>query len=143
MNPKITFWWQWLVAVSVGVVIFGSILVFFPAITLQGFSLLVYGNADQLGLNTAAAVTYIKLVHAVLGAVMVGWGAALLYILLCTFRENLAIGWKTVTGSVLSWFIPDTTYSLISGFWQNAVLNIVFLFLFAIPLLVVRKHIFK
>lgn len=143
MNTKITFWWRWLVAASMGVALFGLILVLFPALTLQGFSLLVYSNAELLGQNTAATVSYIKLVHAVLGAVMVGWGTALLYVLFCTFRDNLVIGWKTVTGSVLAWFIPDTAYSLISGFWQNAVLNVGFLILFAIPLLAMRKNIFK
>jgi hypothetical protein len=142
-NTKITFWWRWLVVVSIGVVLFGFILVLFPALTLQGFSLLFYGDAELLGQNTAAAVSYIKLLHAVLGAVMVGWGTALLYVLFCTFRDNLAIGWKTVTATVLAWFIPDTTYSLISGFWQNAVLNVVFLILFTIPLLAMRKHVFK
>jgi hypothetical protein len=143
MNTKITFWWRCLVTVSMGVVLFGLILVLFPTLTLQGFSLLVYANPDQLAQNTPNAVSYIKLVHAVLGAVMVGWGAALLYVLFFTFRDNLAIGWKTITGSVLAWFIPDTTYSVISGFWQNAVLNVVFLILFAIPLLAMRKHVFK
>ena len=143
MNTQITFWWRCLVAASIGVVLFGLILVLFPTLTLQGFSMLVYANVEQLGQNTPAAVSYIKLVHAVLGAVMVGWGSAILYVLFCTFRENLGIGWKTITGSVLAWFIPDTAYSLLSGFWQNAVLNVVFLIMFSIPLLALRKHIFK
>ena len=143
LNTQMTFWWRWLIAVSAGVVLFGLLLVLFPAFTLQGFSLMVYANADQLGQNTPAAVSYIKLAHAVLGSVMVGWGVALLYVLFCTFRDHLAICWKTIIGSVLVWFIPDTTYSLLSGFWQNAVLNVVFLILFAIPLIALRKHIFK
>ena len=43
-------------------------------------------------------------------------------------------GWFTITVSVLAWFIPDTAFSLWSGFWQNAVFNTVFVVLFAIPL---------
>jgi uncharacterized membrane protein YhaH (DUF805 family) len=36
--------------------------------------------------------------------------------------------------SLLVWFIPDTTFSIASGFWQNAILNLVFAILFLIPL---------
>jgi hypothetical protein len=41
--------------------------------------------------------------------------------------------------SALAWFIPDTSYSLISGFWQNAVLNLAFAMLFALPLWMIKK----
>ncbi|MEO6292174.1 MAG: hypothetical protein ABIO88_06080 [Burkholderiaceae bacterium] len=140
MNTQITFWWRWLIAVSAGVVLFGLVLVLLPALSLQGFSLLIYANAEQLSQYGPAAVSYIQLVHAVLGAVMVGWGTALLFVLLCTFRENVSIGWKTVAGSATAWFIPDTTYSLVSGFWQNAVLNLIFALLFAIPLVAIWKN---
>ena len=36
--------------------------------------------------------------------------------------------------SLIAWYLPDTVYSLVSGFWQNAVLNTGMLALFAIPL---------
>jgi hypothetical protein len=35
------------------------------------------------------------------------------------------------TVSLAAWLIPDTTLSLWSGFWQNAVLNVVLAILFA------------
>ncbi|MGD1941778.1 MAG: hypothetical protein ACFB0G_10740 [Leptolyngbyaceae cyanobacterium] len=136
---QIEFWWRWLVLVSLGVLIFGLILVLLPDFTLKGFSLMIYSSAARISEFGEPAVSYIRLVHAVLGAVMVGWGAALLLVLFGTFRENPSIGWETVTGSVLAWFIPDTTFSLLSGFWQNATLNAVFIVLFAIPLIVIKR----
>ena len=36
--------------------------------------------------------------------------------------------------SLVAWFVPDTTFSLWSGFWQNAVLNLVLGVIFVIPL---------
>lgn len=45
-----------------------------------------------------------------------------------------AMGWRIIALSVAAWFVPDTAYSLWSGFWQNAVLNLAFLILFAVPL---------
>ncbi len=80
------------------------------------------------------AVAYISLVHAVLGAVMFGWGLALLFVVRGPFALGAKEGWRIVALSVAAWFIPDTAFSLWSGFWQNAVLNAVFLALFATPL---------
>lgn len=48
------------------------------------------------------------------------------------------MGWNLIALSVAAWFVPDTSYSLLSGFWQNAVLNTVFAGLFAIPLWATR-----
>jgi len=38
-----------------------------------------------------------------------------------------------VTVSLAAWFNPDTAFSLLSGFWQNAVLNCVMALLFTVP----------
>ena len=127
-------WYRWLVAVAGGVAAFGLALVVAPSLARQGFSLLAYGSADRIGGYGDAAADYIELVHAVLGAVMVGWGVALLLIVRGPLRRDLREGWTIVAVSVLAWFVPDTSFSLISGFWQNAVLNLVFAILFAIPL---------
>lgn len=40
--------------------------------------------------------------------------------------------------SLVAWFVPDTLYSLASGFWPNAVLNSVFALVFALPLWATR-----
>ena len=138
-SAPMDFWWRWLVAVAAGLVVFGLVLVVLPTFTLAGFSLLIYANTQHLGGFDPGAVAYIQLVHAVLGAVMVGWGTLLLLVLLSTFRQNPAIGCKTIAASALAWFVPDTAYSLVSGFWQNAAFNLVFAMLFAVPLLAIKR----
>ena len=40
---------------------------------------------------------------------------------------------------MIAWFIPDTAFSMYSGFWQNAALNPVFVVMFAIPLAATYK----
>ena len=112
----------------------------FPHLTQQSFSLLIYADSSVIHGFGIEAQAYIRLVHAVLGAVMVGWAALILFVLLTVFRQNPELGWKLVTYSVLAWFIPDTLYSLVSGFWQNAVLNLVFAVLFALPLIALRRY---
>ena len=128
------FWVRWLVAVIFGVMAFGLILVLAPSLTRQGFSLLVYSDAERIAAFGTEAVAYISLVHAVLGAVMFGWAVALLLVVRGLFARGAFEGWQIVAVSVAAWFVPDTVFSLWSGFWQNALLNVVFIILFALPL---------
>jgi hypothetical protein len=109
-------------------------LVVVPAIARQGFSLLVYSSSSRLDNFGPEQVRYISLSHAVIGGVMVGWGVALLLVTRELLAKGSRMGWNLIAISLGAWFIPDTTYSLLSGYWQNAALNIVFLALFALPL---------
>ncbi len=129
-----TFWVRWLFAVTFGVMAFGLFLVMAPGFTRQGFSLLVYADTGRIVAFGADAVAYIALVHAVLGGVMFGWGVALLLVVRGLFARGAREGWQIIAISVAAWFVPDTAFSLWSGFWQNAVLNVAFLILFAVPL---------
>jgi hypothetical protein len=130
-----SFWFAWLLVVSVGVALFGLLLVVAPDLAQKGFALLTYMDTNQISGFGTEAVAYISLAHVVLGSVMFGWGIALFFLIRSQFRQGARGGWFIVTVSVIAWFIPDTAYSLWSGFWQNAVLNTVFMVLFAIPLL--------
>jgi hypothetical protein len=135
------FWINWLLAASAGVVAFGFVLVLAPALTVQGFSLLVYASSSRIDSFGTEQLRYISLVHAVLGGVMVGWGAALLYATKALLAAGSRVGWNIIALSLATWFVPDTAYSLVSGFWQNAVLNSVFLIAFAIPLWATRTSV--
>ena len=132
--PIAPFWLRWLLAATVGVMVFGTALVVARVPARLGFSWLVYADPGRIGEFGAAAVAYIELLHAVLGAVMLGWGVALLCVVRGPFARGERAGWWLVAMSIAAWFVPDTAYSLASGFWQNAVLNVVFMALFAAPL---------
>jgi hypothetical protein len=139
MGKPAPIWIAWLLTVSVGVVLFGLTLVVAPELARTGFSALVFGDTGRIGSFDPIAVRYISLAHAVIGGVMVGWGVALVLVVRGPFAAADPIGWRIIALSVLAWFVPDTAYSLWSGFWQNAVLNLVFLMLFAVPLLATRN----
>ena len=134
-------WYRWLYASTLGVMLFGISMVLAPDFIRQFFSLLVYASpsAIERGFGSAANA-YILLVHGVLGAVMFGWGVAMLMALRGPFRRGEREGWRLIAVPVAAWFVPDTVFSLYSGFWQNAVLNTVFAALFAIPLAATHRH---
>jgi len=133
-----SFWVRWLQAVAAGVIAFGLLLVLAPGLARQGFSLLVYADTAGIDAFGDTAVRYVGLTHAVIGGLMVGWGTAMLYAVGVLFARGRAEGWTLIALSIAAWYLPDTAYSLLSGFWQNAVLNTVFLTLFALPLWATR-----
>ena len=135
MDTKTKFWWQWLVVVTVIVSLFGISMVIMPELIRQFFSLVIFSSPGIIGSFGSPAVSYITLTHGVLGAVMFGWGVALLFILFGSFRRGAREGWLTVAVSVTAWFVPDTIFSLWTGFWMNAILNTIFVLAFAIPLI--------
>lgn len=134
MNSIQLFCWRLLVAATAGLMLFGLVLVVMPGFTLQTFSLMVYASAAHLNTFGPEALAYISLVHAVLGSLMFGWGVVLMFLALGPVRRGSKEAWWMFVVSLVAWFIPDTAYSLLSGFWQNALLNAGFALLFAIAL---------
>lgn len=134
MQNHFAFWLRWLVVVTLGLMAFSLSMVLAPGLTRQIFGLLIYASPEGINAFGGAAVAYISLTHAVLGAVMLGWGAAMLCLVLGPLARRSFEAWLTLAVSLTAWFVPDTSYSLWSGFWQNAVFNCVFVLLFAIPL---------
>jgi hypothetical protein len=132
-------WVGWLAAVSAGVMLFGLALVVAPAAARQGFSWLLYADAQRISSFGEDAVRYIELANAVLGAVMFGWGVALLLVVRGPFARGSRLGWQIIGASLAAWFVPDTAFSLWSGFWPNAALNLVFAVLFLVPLVATHR----
>ena len=127
-------WWRWLVAVTAGVMAFSLALVLLPAPTQWFFNWLVFSGARSNASFSPEANRYIAFVYGVVGAVMFGWMAALLVLVLGPYRRGERAGWGALASSVGAWFVVDTTFSLASGFWENALFNLVFFVLFAVPL---------
>ncbi len=137
------FWWRWLIVTTVFVLVFSIAMVVATEPIQRIFSFLFYSSPERMDVFGAPAMAIIKLFLGVLGAVMFGWSAALLLVLLGSFRRGSREGWTIIAVSLAAWFIPDTTYSLWSGFWQNAALNLVFLVFFAIPLAATHRTFFQ
>jgi hypothetical protein len=140
MSPVPRFLVRWLLAASAGVALFGALLVAAPALTRQGFSLLVYAAPSALDAMGDEPARYASLAHAVMGSLMIGWGTCLFLVTRELLSKGEPLGFRLVLVSLAAWFVPDTTYSILSGYWQNAVLNLASLGLFAVPLLGVHRH---
>lgn len=77
------------------------------------------------------------LADAILGGIMCGW-AALMWLLADQFlvvnpRETK----RVIITSMAVWFVIDSTGSIASGAWLNAIANVGFLLMFVLPLRVI------
>jgi hypothetical protein len=138
-QKSFSFWWSWLVCVNAVVMLFGLSMLLLPDFIQKFFSLALYATPLKLAAFDGQAIVYVTLLHGVLGATMFGWGAALMSILFDSFRQGKMAGWWGIALSITAWFIPDTLFSLWTGFWQNAILNLGFVVLFALPLAVTYR----
>ena len=138
MRPPSFFWWCWLVAVTAGVIVFGLAMVLAPGLTQAFFNRLLFGSTAPPAAFGAPVVDYLVFVYGVLGAVMVGWGVALLVLVAGPVRRGDASGWWAVCASLAVWFVIDSTFSVASGHWPNAGLNLAFFVLYAVPLAATR-----
>lgn len=140
MQSTPSFWINWLIDTTKFTVLFGLFMVLAPGLTQQAFGLLIFQNPAQFASYNPQATAYIGLAHAVMGSVMAGWGALMFMLVRALLAKGVKEAWGMVAVSVLLWYVPDTAYSLFSGFWQNAVLNTGFAVLYAVPLIAMRKY---
>jgi hypothetical protein len=138
MSARTDFWWRWLVVMTCVVLSLGAALVAFPSVMQQVFNLIFFGSPGGRP-EFLPAARYLRFAFAVLGAVMFAWAACMLVLLWGPFRRGSRDAWLAIAVSLAAWFVPDTVLSLLSGFWQNAVLNVVLAAGFAIPLAVTRR----
>ncbi len=134
MNTQFRFWWHWLVVVACGVLVFSVALVTLPDLMYLLFNLLFFSASQAQLAFSEGATTYIKFVYGVLGAVMVGWSVLMLLTLVGPFRRRQREAWLSLAASLTIWFVVDSGYSVLTGFWQNAALNVAFFAGFAVPL---------
>lgn len=125
----------WLKGASATVIAFGVafMLSTIPALSAPMALLtdLIFWPLDG-GQNLAAAPS--RLLLAISGGVMAGWGLLLWLISTRLYPENPHLARMMILGSVGTWFIVDSLGSILAGAWLNALFNVVFLELFLIPL---------
>jgi hypothetical protein len=86
---------------------------------------------------------YCSFVIGVLGAVMTGWGVQMnLHLSSTGWQGRQQQAWRAIAWPVFSWFAVDTTWSYLTGYWPNCVLNIGFFGVLGVPLLMAR-HLFR
>ena len=128
-------WKTWITIWCWGVILFGALLAgaAFPA-TDAGVRLL-YGLLASGPLpDDFLAAPGIRFSIALMGAVSIGWGCTMLFLLPAIHAAG-APAWRGLTAALAVWFVIDGLLSAATGFPLNNLSNLALAIGYAIPLL--------
>jgi len=69
---------------------------------------------------------------------MAGWFLTICALAPATSTQPVV--WRALAGGLAAWYVPDTAYSLVSGYWPNAALNTAIAVLFLPAFAALRPH---
>ncbi len=134
------FWQRWMLAAAAASIVFGLAFMVMPEVTESIYETLLFSQSQIHTRFSEEARGYIRFANGVLGAVMVGWLTGVLVLAAGPFRRGERSAWLAIAASIGVWFVVDSGYSMATGYWQNAAVNVVFALLFAIPLAATYKY---
>lgn len=103
------------------------------------WNLLFFGRVAAPDRFSTEAMAYIVFLYGVMGAVLAGFAVALLGIARGPLRRGERWAWWTIFGAVGAWFVLDVGFSLWTGYWPNALLNLGFAAVLFLPLFKLRN----
>ncbi len=126
---------SWLKFGSALTIFFGTLI---AAATVPALSGPVQYLADFIffpldGLQSVAAQET-RLINAISGGVMVGWGLMLWMLSTQLYPKEPALTRKIIMTSIIAWFIIDSSGSVLAGASLNVLGNTSFLLIFCLPL---------
>jgi len=134
MKPS-PFWRLWLTAVSIGMVVFGLVMVLFiqsePLAGLTGQIDLAFWPAGDA---STTVVQFQKWAYAAWGATVAGFGVLATFVAMNAFARGEKWGRNALLAGLTTWYILDTLVSALSAVWPNVLLNTVIALLVAPPL---------
>lgn len=128
-------WRVWLIVWILSVILFGLVLAGGASeATDDPVRLLL---ASLQGPGEASFDPTLRFSLALMGCVSLGWAATMLAVMAAAFRAGAQapVLWRALTFGLLVWFVTDSALSVATGFGLNAVLNIVLLVGYLVPVL--------
>lgn len=121
----------YLTVITCCMIAFGAAMVLSPVVSRVLFNWMIFGETGTPADFSERAADFTTFSHGVMGTVMVGWFLLVLWLVRRPLADGLDGTWSALALSLGGWYAIDTTYSLIEGYWPNAVLNTITLAAFA------------
>jgi hypothetical protein len=116
-------WISHLTATTVAMLVLSLAMVLTPWVSDGLFGWMIFREVGPPPGASDEAADYVRFSHGVLGAVMVGWFLLVLWLVRGPLARGAPDAWRGLVVSLAGWYAIDTPYSLIEGYWENAVLN--------------------
>ena len=143
MNAE-KFWSGWLKVTMILIVIAGAFLTIFSQFANTFF---LNAKIDEVFFSGVLPGEQIELLKnwytGVVGAVMLGWGFSMLYVVNHPFMQKEQWAWRSIFYPVLVWYILDSGISAYFGVIFNVVINTILFLQIVAPLLFLRNLFFE
>lgn len=129
------FWRGWLNVWAAGVVVFGLVLAGGGLDVTDGAVDMLYGLMGPPG--AFEWTPHLRFATALMGAVSIGWGLTFFAVFGAAHRLGDQAGpvWRMLTVAAVVWFVIDSTLSVATGFWLNAVSNTGLMIGYLVPII--------
>lgn len=140
--PGFNFWNRWILTVSFLIIVFGLVLILFNQTSIFNYlfnnqvNSVFWGNVPI----TAPTIIFQQWIYSTLGAVLVGWGIFLTFIVTHAFRNKERWAWHCIVLGITLWFIADTSVSLFYHVYINVYVNVVLFIVLGLPLCFTKKY---
>ena len=142
MNAE-KFWLGWLKITMCLVVLAGILLALFSDYLFSDFIDTKINKIFFSGISPEFNVEQLKKwMFGVSGAVMVGWGLSMLYVVNYPFRQKEQWAWRCIFYPVLAWYLIDSSISAYFGVGFNVLINSILFLQIVAPLLFLRAQFF-
>jgi hypothetical protein len=125
------------------VILFGILMVFFNGTLLEPLGRDSYNRffeGEAFDALTIDELRFQNWMFGVMGTVTIGWGVLLFFVVYHPLKRRERWAWNALVVSIVVWYVLDTIVSLYHGVVLNVISNTVFLILFAIPLVKLKKY---
>lgn len=137
------FWLGWLKITMWMVVIAGVLLALFSDYLFSDFLDRKINRIFFSGSSPANQVELLKKwMLGISGAVMVGWGLSMLYVVNHPFKNREQWAWRSIFYPVLAWYLIDSGISAYFGVGFNVMVNSILFLQIIAPLLFLRSQFF-
>lgn len=126
------FWQTWLTIWCAAVALFGLLLAGAAFEATQAPTRLLLTLMSPTG--TAAFDPQSRFAIGLMGAVTLGWGLTA-WVLIAAAPSLPPAIWSRLTAAIVVWFVIDSTISIATGFWLNAVSNTLITAAYLLPIL--------
>ncbi|MFM8820388.1 MAG: hypothetical protein ACKOD3_07600 [Phenylobacterium sp.] len=117
-------WEVLLQATLAGLAVMGLVLLLTPSIGEMFFYVVYFGALQPPEPFSEEARGYIRFAHGVLGAMMLGWMVLIHRLARISADGPPASNWSLIRISIGTWFVIDTTFSIVHGVYGNVLLNL-------------------
>lgn len=89
---------------------------------------------------TQGTQTFMNFCYSLMGVSMACWGVLMYFIVKHPFAKREKWAFQSIVTSIFLWFLIDESFSIYYGVYFNALFNLPFLMMFAIPLFLIRNE---